>query len=313
VTKHPAMFRLLALMAVVAIAGIAGWSLWHQLAGLDLVAVRAALASVRSGAMVIAALALGVSALGYAGLERVAGSSVGLPQPFGRSLVLAITTQGISLATGKGLLVAGAIRYRLFRRWGGNLVQAVTATLLVSLHGNAGMLALCGIVGAIWGPWAWWWWRLALITSAVIGLGLWCWLCARQQPFTWQERVFSPPSLSAALCGVACGGVEKLACGLLAWIVLPGDPGITCGTFLAVMLVALFLARISQVPGGLGVLEATVIGLWPVPLAGFQAELVAGLLAFRCAYYLVPLVPGLLLLAFFGWWRKVPPCAIASA
>ncbi len=306
------MLRLLTMVVVVVIAGVAGWSLWHQLAGLDPVAVRAALASVTPGALALAALILGVSALGYAGLERVAGGSVGLPQPFGRCLVLAITTQGISLATGKGLLVAGAIRYRLFRRWSGNLVQAVTATILVSLHGNAGMLALCGIVGGIWGPWAWWW-RLALIGGTAAGLGLWVWLCTRQQTFTWQEQIFTPPTLRAALRGLAYGGGEKLACGLLAWVLLPGDPGIACGAFLAVLLVALFLARISQVPGGLGVLEATVLGLWPVPLAGFQAELVAGLLAFRCAYYLVPLGPGLLLLAFFGWWRKVPPCATASA
>ena len=306
------MLRFLAIVVVVVIAGVAGWSLWHQLAGLDLDAVRAALVSVTPAALTLAALILGGSALGYAGLERVAGSSVGLPQQFGRSLVLAITTQGISLATGKGLLVAGAIRYRLFRRWGGDLVQAVTATILVSLHGNAGMLALCGIVGGIWGPWAWWW-RLALFGGAAVGLGLWVWLCSRQQAFVWQERTFTPPTMRAALRGMAWGGSEKLACGLLAWVLLPGAPGIACGTFLAVLLVALFLARVSQVPGGLGVLEATVIGLWPVPLGGYQAELVAGLLAFRCAYYLVPLGPGLLLLAFFGWWRKVPPCVTASA
>jgi uncharacterized membrane protein YbhN (UPF0104 family) len=85
--------------------------------------------------------------------------------------------------------------------------------------------------------------------------------------------------------------------------------------FIAVLLIALLIARASQVPGGVGVLEATVLGLWPLaPGTELPREqLVAGLLAFRCAYYLVPLAPGVLVLAFPGRARMVDACATASA
>jgi uncharacterized membrane protein YbhN (UPF0104 family) len=85
-------------------------------------------------------------------------------------------------------------------------------------------------------------------------------------------------------------------------------------TFIAVLLIALLIARASQVPGGIGVLEATVLGLWPLaPGAELPREqVIAGMLAFRCVYYLIPLIPGALVLAFPGRVPTVVTCAPAS-
>ncbi len=295
-------------LLVLALLGFAMWALFHQLRGLDPDEVFAALRSLKPLAVIAAGGLLVICYVAYAAMERLsaahAGRALTLPQAAG----LALVAQGISLTTGKGVLVAGAVRVRVLGRWGFDLVQAVIITFLVSLHGNAGMAALTGVMCVIAGPWPWAWWVGAL---ALAGVGGWLVLCAAGQPLALPEkytggRSITPPTLSDAQRGIVWGIVEKLSCALLAWMLLPGDPGIPLSTFLAVMLVALAAARFSQVPGGLGVLEITVIGLWPVPFTHYKPELLAGLLAFRLAYYIVPLVIALPLLAFLGWWRKTP-------
>lgn len=299
---------------VLAVLGFAIYALIKQVRGLDPAEVLLALRSLQPLALVVAAGFLGACYVAYAGMERLsaahAGKSLTIPQAVG----LAVVAQGISLTTGKGVLVAGAVRLRILGRWGCDVAQTILITFLVSLHGNAGLAFLIAIVCLLFGPWAWAWWVGLLVLG---GVGLWLVICAYAQPFLIPEkftggRSITPPNLPDALRGIALGVGEKLACAMLAWELLPGDPGIALGTFLAVILVALAVARFSQVPGGLGVLEVTVIGLWPVPIDPYKAQLLAGLLAFRLAYYIVPLLVALPLLAFLGWWRKGTPCATES-
>ena len=121
------------------------------------------------------------------------------------------------------------------------------------------------------------------------------------------KLAFTLPSVPMAMRGIIAGGGEKLDCISLAAVLQPTGPTIPVFTFMAVVVVALALARLSQVPGGIGVLEASIIGLWPVSLTDTdKVGLVAGLLAFRVAYYLVPLAASLPVLAFLGWRRTVP-------
>lgn len=300
---------------VLVVLGFAIWALVHQLRGLNPADVMTALRSLQPLALVTAGGLLAVCYVAYALMERLSTAHVGHPLTLPQSLGMAVVAQGISLTTGKGVLVAGAVRVRVLGRWGFDLAQAIMVTFLVSLHGNAGMALLIAVMCLVAGPWAWAWWVGLLVLG---GVGVWLVICAYAEPLVLPAkltggRTITPPNLKDAGRGIVIGVVEKLACALLAWELLPGDPGIALGTFLTVMLVALAVARFSQVPGGLGVLEVTVIGLWPVPVDGYKAELLAGLLAFRIAYYLIPLVVALPLLAFLGWWRKVTPCATAFA
>ena len=289
---------------VVVLMAVAGWVLWHQLAGLDTQAVlRAFLAMPGWRYAVGAGLLLG-SYIGYAGLERLATSHQGRALTLPRALILAVTAQGLSLTTGKGFLIAGAVRVRLLGRWGYTLTQALVATFIVTLHGNAGMALLIGVLCFIAGPWSWAPW-LGLATVA--GVGVWLLGCWRVAPLTWGKVTVAMPSVPAALRGLAAGGGEKVACVLLAAALQPAGTSLPLLTFLAVVVVAMALARLSQVPGGIGVLEASILGLWPESLSdATKVDLVAGLLAFRVAYYLLPLAVAVPLLAFFGWRRRVP-------
>jgi uncharacterized membrane protein YbhN (UPF0104 family) len=59
-------------------------------------------------------------------------------------------------------------------------------------------------------------------------------------------------------------------------------------TSLAVVMVASVAGIISRIPGGLGVLEAVSIAVLAPQLG--EAKVLAGVLAYRAIYYLMPLV-----------------------
>ncbi len=289
---------------VVILMTIAGWVLWHQLAGLDMQAVGRAFMAMPAWRYALGAALLVGSYIGYGGMERLATAHVGRPLSLPRALALAVAAQGLSLTTGKGFLIAGAVRVRLLGRWGFTLTQALVATLIVTLHGNAGMLLLISVLCLLAGPWSWAPW-VGLATLA--GVGVWLFACWRSPPLTWGKVTVAMPTVAAAGRGIACGGGEKIACILLAAVLQPAGTAIPLLTYLAVVVVAMALARLSQVPGGIGVLEASILGLWPEPLSdATKVDLIAGLLAFRVAYYLLPLAVALPVLAFFGWRRTVP-------
>lgn len=302
-TLHTWM-RWLGPVLVVALMALAGWVLWHQLAGLDSVAVGRAFAAIPIWRCVVGALLLLISFAGYGWLERLATGHFGRALSPPKAFALAVAAQGLSLTTGKGFVVAGAVRVRLLGRWGFTMTQSLIATAIVTLHGNAGMMVLIALLCFIAGPWSWAPW---LGCATLAGAGAWLLACWKSGPLSFGKIEISLPTVPMATRGIIAGGGEKLACMFLAVVLQPAGTSIPVVTFMAVVVVAMAMARLSQVPGGIGVLEASIIGLWPGPLTDAdKVDLVAGMLAFRVAYYLVPLAASLPVLAFLGWRRTVP-------
>lgn len=307
--------RWLGAALVVIVLGIAGWALHRQLSGLDWQEVATLLASLSVLQLAAAVLLLGVSSLAYAAIDLLAAQQVGAQLAPFRAWCSATAAQGISLSTGKGMIVASLIRVRLFKTWGLIPPQAFGATLLSFIHGNVGLAALILIVVGVGGPWPWHWWVAAAAAAGVASWLVFGWLWMRHSwtGMVWKGIEIRPPPLRVQLAGLGAGFIEKLACVGLAWMLMPGEAGLGLLPFMAVFLVGLLVARASQVPGGLGVLEASIIGLWPDRDDEHKAVLVAGLLAFRLAYYLVPLIPGVLVLVLAPRLGRVPTCATASA
>lgn len=70
---------------------------------------------------------------------------------------------------------------------------------------------------------------------------------------------------------------------------------------------ATIAAMLSHVPGGLGVLEATMLLLLPASAS------IGALVAFRVLYYFLPLCIGVpLLIAVEVWWRRRVPEPLIS-
>lgn len=107
----------------------------------------------------------------------------------------------------------------------------------------------------------------------------------------WTLRM---PKARVALLQTGLGAANIAAAAGALWVLLPSEPAPDFATFLIIFIIAILLGMASQAPGGLGVLDATIlIGLGDAR----PADSIASLLAFRVTYYLIPFVVALLALA----------------
>ena len=113
-------------------------------------------------------------------------------------------------------------------------------------------------------------------------------------------RLSSPP---LALLQVALAVGNWMLMGALLHALLPD--ALSYPTVLGVLLLASVASAMAHIPAGIGVLEAVFIALLAhrVP----QAQLLAGLLAYRAFYYLAPLLAAVAAyLLFEARGRKAP-------
>lgn len=199
-----------------------------------------------------------------------------------------------------GSLIGGvAFRYRLYSRLGLD-TEVITRVLLMSMITNwLGYLLLAGLsfwLNPIDIPKDWKIDQSALrILGFVLFLAAMAYvaLCAFSRRRSWSVRgkEITLPPLRVALLQLGVSSVN--------WMLISGaiyfllEQKLAYPAVLAVLLVAAVAGVITHVPAGLGVLEAVFIAL----LAGDMSrnDMLAGLLAYRAIYYLLPLVIALLL------------------
>jgi uncharacterized membrane protein YbhN (UPF0104 family) len=68
-------------------------------------------------------------------------------------------------------------------------------------------------------------------------------------------------------------------------------------TFLKIFLISQLCSVMSQVPGGVGIFETTIMLF--VPTMKKNIEFIVGLLSYRILFYIIPLIIGIILLVFF--------------
>jgi uncharacterized membrane protein YbhN (UPF0104 family) len=131
------------------------------------------------------------------------------------------------------------------------------------------LLALCGIAAYLA-----WVWR----TPRTLGRG------------PWRVRL---PNGPLTLLQIAIGAVDLMCCALAMYLLLPGASSIGFVTLAVMFVSAMLLGLASHAPGGIGVLEATM--LIALPQLDKRA-LLGALLLFRLLYYIAPLILSLLML-----------------
>jgi uncharacterized membrane protein YbhN (UPF0104 family) len=95
------------------------------------------------------------------------------------------------------------------------------------------------------------------------------------------------PSFRFTLVQIAIGALDLTLITLAMYTVLPPDPQVGFITMMIPFLTATLLGTVSHAPGGLGVIEVTML----LGLPQFQREeLLAALLTFRALYFVLPLL-----------------------
>lgn len=290
VWDHPAVKLLL---SGAALAG-AGWLIWRDLNGVDPAAILSAIGSVSPGAIGLAVAMTAASHACLAVVEWYALRGVGRPAPLAPTLRRGFLANAFSSLVGFGPASGTALRMRIYAGTGltpkvvAELVLLTTSatylagvvmlglSLLAAPPGLA--LALGAPRGAVW----------ALALPLVAPAGLWFTLLRRRgaegpAPLTRRDRALA---LSAGLGDWLFSGA--------ALFVLGGASLDAFARFLAVFCLGSLLGGLVGVPGGIGILEATVLRL------GGSAQLhvaAAALILYRAIYLLGPAAVAALVLA----------------
>ena len=276
-------------LAWVAFALLVAWMLWRLGTRTDWPAV---LASARTRSpwqlATIALLALAGHAV-YGLLDVVGRGLAGHCLPLWRTWLTATTCYAMNLNLG-GAVGGVGFRLRLYGKQGvpaTKIGRVIAGSILANWAGYLLLLATL----PFWGPdvglerWTGRGGALAISAGAAVAVALAAWASVRGFEPTVRGHAdpFPPPRPAAAMLAAALG--NWLVMGGVLWLCLGDAAGY--GHALAALLIGAVAAAVTHVPGGLGVLDFVVVTM----LAGIAArpELVAAVLLYRAAYYLLPL------------------------
>jgi uncharacterized membrane protein YbhN (UPF0104 family) len=290
----------LRLVPVVLLAA-AGAVLWREFHALSLGQV---LSSMQAWGVARMLLAVGLAAFSFFLMGVVEWLGVrwtGARVPWIPVLGSSFLANAIAHAVGANLLVSGALRARLYERYGVTLTQVAATTLFGGMSFAVGLAALGGSGLAFSAPGQIEATAIPLVLARTVGFALIAFsagyvvLCAfRRQPISLFRRSFSLPSAGDAAAQVVIGVVDNGIAAAIIWLLLPAG-AVPYQTFVGAYAVAAVAGLASTVPGGAGVFEGSISTLLPGAQA---APLAAAFLGYRLAYYVLPLVIACTALAF---------------
>ncbi|WP_037380241.1 lysylphosphatidylglycerol synthase domain-containing protein [Sinorhizobium americanum] len=290
--------KIIARLFIFVAIGVAAWLIYRTLRQYTLEEI------VRSVLQIpVAHLAAGIGfvVLSYLCLtlfDTLAVRYVGHKLSYHRVALASFTSLSIGHNVGVAALSSGAVRYRFYSRWGLSVEQIAKIILFCGVTVGVGLLTLAGLCCLIMpesaAP------IIGLSASGARLLGITClaasagyvvlagFIRGSLRLFRWS---FEMPPLQIAAGQVLVGTANFLcvsAC-LHQLVLAFGTPGFfeTATAYVGANLTAL----VSHVPGGIGVLEATIAFLLG------QSASIGALVAFRAIYFFLPLPLGLISLS----------------
>jgi len=302
------VFKRFAPLVWLSIAGVAAWVLVQRLGEIDFDEVLRDLGAVP---MPIVLAALLCSAGVYTTVGLYEGIAVRLAS--GRNLRrqafrTAVIANPLGRAIGVAMVSGGALRYRMYAPEGLSIREVGAIILLVAMPYVFGvgwlidislLLHLQDASRAFQLP-------VAVVTVfGVLGLakdvGWLAFVASRKEPITIGGQSIRLPSLRDALVQISFGLVQISLMTTILYLFMPAELNMTWPAFVAIYCISFVAGQMSNVPAGLGVLEAALLLLLPQVPPG---KLVGAVLAYRAVYELLPLGVGLLLLLIYESTNK---------
>ncbi|MBA2481189.1 MAG: bifunctional lysylphosphatidylglycerol flippase/synthetase MprF [Planctomycetes bacterium] len=290
--------------------------LHHQAQATDMGALKA---SIRALSWSVVVVAVACTAVGYLILtfyDQLACRHAGHPLPWRRVVLASFIGHSFTHTLGNAILVGGSVRYRLYSACGLSAVHIALVIGFCVIGFWVGFLALCGAVFLIEPPPTLAALRLPFSSLPVMGACFllvplsWLVLCSFvRAPLRirgWSLRLPTPLMSGAQ---IALGAAEMVTRSLVLYVLLPPELGLGFAAFLGSYLLAMVAGKISQIPGGLGVLEGVFVML--LPTGASPAGVLGALAVYRGIYYLVPLLVAALALGGFeiAMRRRAPSAA----
>ncbi len=310
--------RLLIGLAILAVALLGFEALRSILAEVHLKDVRHALHAIGPDRMGIALVLTACSYLALTLYDWFAVRTIGKRLKWRTAALASFTSYTLSHNLGLSLFTGGSARLRAYSAAGLEFADVARITLIASGTFWAGIVAVTSVallfahlpidIGVFQlGP------RLQHAIGALF-VGAIVLVVALRARGLRELRIGAAsmplPGARTMLAQIAVAAFD-LACasGALFVLVPHADPALFGSFFLAYAL-AVIVAMITHVPGGVGVFEATILAL--VPMA--SSDLFAALLLYRVIYYLLPLgVAGGMMIGLEGHRLRHPLAAGLSA
>ena len=290
------------------IAAVAIWVVAQRIGEIDFDEVMRDLAAVPMP-IVIAALLCSAGVYTTVGLYE--GIAVRLAS--GRNLRrqafrTAVIANPLGRAIGVAMVSGGALRYRMYAPEGLSIREVGAIILLVAMPYVFGVGWLIDISLLLHLQDAARAFQLPVAVVAIFGvLGLakdvgWlAFVASRTEPITIRGQSIRLPSLRDALVQIAFGLVQISLMTTILYLFMPPELNMTWPAFVAIYCLSFVAGQVSNVPAGLGVLEAALFLMLPQVPPG---KLVGAVLAYRAVYELLPLGVALLMLLIYETTNK---------
>jgi uncharacterized membrane protein YbhN (UPF0104 family) len=301
-------FNRFAPLVWLSIAAVAIWVVAQRIGEIDFDEVMRDLAAVP---MPIVIAALLCSAGVYITVGLYEGIAVRLAS--GRNLRrqafrTAVIANPLGRAIGVAMVSGGALRYRMYAPEGLSIREVGAIILLVAMPYVFGVGWLIDISLLLHLQDAARAFQLPVAVVAIFGvLGLakdvgWlAFVASRTEPITIRGQSIRLPSLRDALVQIAFGLVQISLMTTILYLFMPPELNMTWPAFVAIYCLSFVAGQVSNVPAGLGVLEAALFLLLPQVPPG---KLVGAVLAYRAVYELLPLGVALVLLLVYETTNK---------
>ena len=232
------------------------------------------------------------------GYDLIGIRSTGHPLPLKKVAFASFT--GFVMSYNFGSLLGGAVRIRLYSSFGMSSAEIVRMMIAIGTTFWLGTFALAGTVFIVAPPpipdtiqiaavgiRTLGCFLVAIVVAALIASHFW------KKPVHWRGHELAIPPLPTLLTQLAVAAADLMIAAASLYVVLSDSITLTYPQFLGVYLLAVVAIVVTHVPGGVGVLELTILTF----AAGMsKQEVVAGLLAFRTIYYFIPLAAAFTLL-----------------
>jgi phosphatidylglycerol lysyltransferase len=269
-----------------------------------------AIASLPPAAIGLAILLTIVNYAILTGYDQLAFQYLGKPLAWWRVTLASFVGYSISNNLGFAMISGATARYRFYSRWGysnDEIVRVIgfyNATFwigLLLLGGSSLIIApppgLATLIGHDWAR------PIGAIFLAIPVLYVVAAL-TRRAPIRIGRISFTLPSPRLVAGQFVLSTLDWALAALVLWFLIPvaHAPRPPLLETMSAFLAAQFAGLVIQVPGALGIFE---VGMYVLLGPGTSKEdLIAGLVAYRAIYYLLPLVAGLALLVIDEWQER---------
>jgi glycosyltransferase 2 family protein len=285
------------------VVGVAAFTLYGLLREIDFGKVAAALAAQPVKQIAIAGVFVIASYVTLTFYDVFALRTIGRHEvPYPVAALASFTSSTIGHSLGAAVLTGGLIRLRIYSGWGLTVLDIAKIAFVTGTTFWLGNTLLLG--GAtVYAPEAatvvdhlplWLNRAIGLAGLSAIACYL-LWLAPRTRAVGRAGWRVVLPNLRLTLVQIGIGALDLSLVTFAMYTLLPGSPAVGFASVLIIFLTATILGTVSHAPGGLGVIEATML----VGLPQFQREeLLAALLTFRALYFVLPLLLAALSLGF---------------